>query len=196
LTAAALWSVAALFLSVIPSYARDILDTTNLALLGTITAVMLASSCLGQLAVRRGAPPVAAQAGGLLLLAIGLVGLVLASPLGTIWPLVAGAAIAGIGHGVGFLATQDDLNRIAPNEQRAEINAAFYTCIYLGVALPVIGVGILADAVSLFTGVAAFAAVTGTAALVVAAWHVASDHGQRRSAGRETSRRLTLGRSA
>jgi predicted MFS family arabinose efflux permease len=181
LTAAAVWSVAALFLSVILSYAGAILDSANLALLGAITALMLASSCLGQLVVRRGAPPVAAQAGGLLLLAIGLVGLVLASPLGTIWLLVAGAAIAGLGHGVAFLATQDHLNRIAPKERRAEVNAAFYTCIYLGVAVAVIGVGLVADAVSLFTGVAAFAAVTGAAALVIAGWHIASGRRERTS---------------
>ena len=42
-----------------------------------------------------------------------------------------------------------------------------------------IGVGILADAASLFTGVEVFAAVTGAAALVVAAWHVAAGGGRR-----------------
>jgi predicted MFS family arabinose efflux permease len=178
LTAAAVWSVAALFLSVIPSYAGDILASKNLALLGAITAVMLGSSCVGQVAVRRGAPPIAAPAGGLVLLAIGLVGLVLAKPLGVIWPLVAGAAIAGLGHGVGFLATQDDLNRIAPDEHRGEVNAAFYTSIYLGVSVSAIGVGILGSAVSLFTGLSVFAAVTGTGALGVAAWHIAAGRGR------------------
>ena len=179
LTAAALWAVAALFLSVIPSYASAILGSANLALLGAITAVMLAASCAARIAVRKGAPPIAAQAGGLVLLAVGLLGLVLASPVHAIWLLVAGAAVAGAGHGVGFLATQDDLNGIAPAEHRAEINAAFYVCIYLGVSLSVIGVGILADAASLFTGVEVFAAVTGAAALVVAAWHVAAGGGRR-----------------
>ena len=174
LTAAAMWSVAGLFLSVIPSYAGQILATKNLALLGAITAVMLACSALAQLAIRNGAPPVAAQAGGLVVLAIGLVGLVLAKPAGIIWPLIAGAAVAGLGHGAGFLATQDDLNRIAPDEHRGEVNAAFYTCIYLGVSLSVIGVGILGAAISLFTGVTVFAAVTGSAALAVAAWHLAA----------------------
>ena len=173
-TAAALWSVAALFLSVIPSYASAILASDNLAALGAISAVMLGSSCAGQLAVRRGVAPVAAQAGGLIALTIGLVGLVLAKPLGVIWPLIAGAAVAGLGHGVGFLATQDDLNRIAPEEHRGEVTAAFYTCIYLGVSVSTIGVGILGAAVSLFTGLSVFAAITGAAALAVAAWHVAS----------------------
>jgi predicted MFS family arabinose efflux permease len=189
LTAAAVWSVAALFLSVIPSYAGEIIGTKNLALLGAIAALMLVFSCVAQVAVRRGAPPVLAQAGGLLLLALGLLGLVLASPLGTAWLLVAAAVIAGTGHGLGFLATQDDLNRIAPPEHRAEINAAFYTCIYTGVALPVIGVGVLASITSLYTGVAVFAAVTGGVALVVAAWHLAAGRQVRAGGGAVPLRR-------
>jgi hypothetical protein len=73
---------------------------------------------------------------------------------------------------VAFLAAQDDLTRIAPSGQRAEVSAAFYVCIYLGVALPVIGIGILAVLTTLFTAVTTFAVVTGTAALAVAAWHL------------------------
>ena len=80
--------------------------------------------------------------------------------------------LAGAGHGLASLAAQDDLTRIAPQEQRAEVSAAFYVCIYLGVALPVIGIGVLAVRTTLFVAVATFAAVTGLAALVVAAWHL------------------------
>ncbi len=160
LTAAAVWSVA------------------GLSALGTITSVMLLASCLGQLVVRQGAPPAATQTTGLLLLALGLLGLVLASPANLIALLVVGAALAGLGHGLGFLAAQDDLNAIAPDERRGEVTAAFISCIYLGVPLSVIGAGVVAAGVSLFTGVAVFAAVTGAGALLVAAWHFTSDRGE------------------
>lgn len=173
LTAAAVWAVAGgLFLSVIPSYGATVFATDNLAILGLLTAAMLGASCIAQFAVRRGAPPIPAQAGGLALLALGLLALVLATPLKVPALLIVGALLAGVGHGLAFLAAQDDLTRIAPAEQRAEISAAFYVCIYLGVALPVIGVGILAATISLFTGISVFAAVTGTAALVLAVWHL------------------------
>ncbi|HVT67574.1 MAG TPA: MFS transporter, partial [Trebonia sp.] len=86
--------------------------------------------------------------------------------------LVVGAVLAGMGHGAAYLAAQDDLTRIAPDDQRAEVSAAFNVCIYLGVALPVIGIGILADLTTLFTAVTTFAAVTGAGALAVAAWHL------------------------
>ncbi len=173
LTAAAAWAVAGpLFLAVIPAYATGVFHTKNLALLGLISAVMLGSSCVAQLIIRRGAPATRAQAGGLTLLAIGLLALVLAKALGAPGLLVIGAVLAGGGHGLAFLAAQDDPIRIAPEAQRAEISAAFYVCIYLGVALPVIGIGVLAAAISLFTGIAVFAAVTGTASLALAAWHL------------------------
>lgn len=81
--------------------------------------------------------------------------------------------LAGTGHGIAFLAAQDDLTRIVTGEQRAEVSAAFYVCIYLGVALPVIGIGVLAVLTTLFTAVTTFAIVTGSSALAVAAWHLA-----------------------
>jgi MFS family permease len=172
ITAAAVWAVGGgLFLSVIPSYAAGLFDTKNLALLGLLTAVLLLTSCAMQLLVRRGAPPVQAQAGGLCLLALGLVGLVLAHWVSPVL-LIIGAILAGAGHGLAFLAAQDNLTQIAPDGRRGEVSAAFYVCIYLGVAVPVIGIGVLAALLSLFDAIAIFAVVTGSAALITAAWHL------------------------
>lgn len=156
----------------IPSYASAVLETSDLAVLGAVTAAMLFASCAAQVAVRNGAPPALAQAGGLTLLAAGLLALVLATPFESPALLLLGALLAGCGHGLAILAAQDNLTRIAPPEQRAEISAAFYVCVYTGVAGPVIGIGILAAAISLYTAVSVFAAVTGVVALVVAGWHL------------------------
>jgi MFS family permease len=175
LTAAALWSVAGMFFSIMPSYAGTlVLASKNLALLGLVAALVLYSSCLAQFVVRHGAPPAETQASGLGLLALGLIALVLAGPAKSAALLMAAAVLAGAGHGAALLAAQDDLNRIAPDEQRAEVSAAFYVCIYLGVALPVIGIGVLAVLTTLYTAVTTFAVVTGAAALAVAAWHLAN----------------------
>lgn len=101
----------------------------------------------------------------------GLLALVLASPARSAALLVTGAILAGSGHGVAVLAAQDDLTRIAPDAQRAEVSAAFYVCVYLGVAVPVIGIGVLSTLTTLFIAVTAFAVVTGGCALAVADWH-------------------------
>ena len=173
ITAAAAWAVAgALFLAVMPAYAASIVGTTNLGVLGAITALMLTSSCVMQIAVRRGAPAALAQGVGLLLLAAGLGGLVAADPTHLPWLLIVSAVVAGCGHGLAALAAQDDLTRIAPDEARAEVSAAFYVCIYLGVSVPAIGIGLVTTlSGSLSTGIHAFALVTGLVAVITAGWH-------------------------
>lgn len=62
-----------------------------------------------------GAPPVEAQAGGLGLLALGLLALVLASPLYFVALLIAGSVSAGAGHGLAFLAVQDNRRWFSPD---------------------------------------------------------------------------------
>jgi predicted MFS family arabinose efflux permease len=171
-TGAAVWAVVALFFSVVPSFATERFGTHNLAVLGAISAVVLICSSISQVAVRDSIEPHIAQAAGLGLLTAGLALLVVASFSDSPLVLIAASALAGTGHGLGFLGAQDDLNRLAPPERRGEINAALYTCIYLGIALPVIGVGVLSDLTTLTTAVVVFALVTGTAAVSVALWHV------------------------
>jgi sugar phosphate permease len=176
-TGAAVWAVAALFFSVVPSFATEVIGIGNLALLGAVSAIVLICSSISQLVSRNRVDPHRAQALGLGILTAGLAALVLASATDSAAALIAASVLAGTGHGIGFLGAQDDLNRLAPPERRGEINAALYTCIYLGVALPVIGVGVLSDITSLTTAVVIFALVTGTGAISVAVWHLVSGGG-------------------
>jgi MFS family permease len=169
-TGAAVWATAALFLSVVPSYAADLLDTSNLALLGTVSAVMLATSCVAQIAARRMTGHVRMQAIGLVLLAIGLAALVLAFPTRSLLVLVAAGLFAGVGHGLAFLGGQAQLNLAAPADQRGAVNAAFYMLIYLGVACGVISTGLLTLEFALSTAVTAFGVVVAAVSLLTA-WH-------------------------
>jgi MFS family permease len=184
LSAAAAWAVAGLYLSVVPSYAGSLLDTSNLALEGAITAVMLLASCAAQVAFRRGGAPERDQALGLALVVVSLVALVLAFPAHSLALVLAAAVVGGVGHGMAFLGAQADLNAIAPPERRGEVTAAFFVCVYLGVAVSAIGVGVLATIASLYTAVAVFAVVTGAACLAAIAWHVALVRGRRASLSR------------
>jgi MFS family permease len=173
LTSAAAWAVAGLYLSVVPSYAGTLLDTSNLALEGAITAVLLLASCAAQVVFRGGGAPERDQAAGLVLVVVGLIALVLAFPAGSLALVLAAALLGGVGHGMAFLGSQSDLNALAPPERRGEITAAFFMCIYLGVAVSAIGTGLVATATSLETAVVVFSVVTGAAAVGAIAWHVA-----------------------
>lgn len=173
ITGAAVWGVAALFLSVVPSYAADLLDTSNLALLGAVSGLVLGASCVAQILARHYSAYARMQALGLTLLAAGLLALVLAFPTHSLLMLVAAAILAGFGHGVGFLGAQAQLNHAAPPDRRGEVNAAFYTLIYAGVAGGVISAGLITLEASIATAVTVFAVVVGTIALATAAWHYA-----------------------
>jgi predicted MFS family arabinose efflux permease len=172
ITSAAVWAICALFLSVVPSYAAELLDTDDLALLGSVAGLILASSCVAQLAARRVHAFARAQAAGLGLAAAGLVALVAAFPLHSLACLIAAALLAGAGHGIAFLGAQSELNLAAPTASRGEVNAAFYTCTYLGVAIAVIGTGLLTLTVALSTAVTLFACAIGAICLVTAWWHL------------------------
>jgi MFS family permease len=169
LTGAAVWAVAALFLSVVPSYASDLLDSDNRALFGAIAALMLGTSCVAQFAARDRRAPRATQAAGLIVLAAGLAALVTAFPTRSLVLVLASALLAGAGHGLGFAGAQEEINEIAPPARRGEVTSAFYTCIYGGVAVSIIGLGLLP--LSLSDAVAVFASVIGGTALLTSAWH-------------------------
>ncbi len=173
LTGAAVWAVASTFLSVVPSYAGELLDTSNLALLGAVSGTMLATSCAAQIAVRKRPPAHARdQAVGLLLLAAGLVALVLAFPANSLALLIVAGVLSGAGHGLAILAAQGQINLAAPPDRRGAVNAAFYTLIYLGVATSVMSIGLMTLVVSLSTAVTVYAAGIAVVALATAAWHV------------------------
>jgi MFS family permease len=169
------WAVGALFLSVVPSYAADLLDTGDLALLGAISAVMLATACLAQALCLHGAiTPARAQPLGLGLLIAGIAALLAAFPLHALPPVLAAAVLAGTGLGFAYFGSQSAINGLAPPERRGEVTAAFITCIYLAVSFTAISTGLLSDALSLTTAIA----IAGCAVAVVAAgaitWHVAA----------------------
>jgi MFS family permease len=171
LTAATAWAVVALYLSIVPSYASGLLHTHDLALLATVAAVALLTSFAAQVVSQRWRPSLqASQAVGLAAIALGLVVLVVASPLHSLALLVAGGLVTGAGHGVAFLNAQEELNHIAPAEHRGEVTAAFIGCIYALVATSVITAGLLALGASLAHAVAAVSVALLALAVLGAAW--------------------------
>jgi MFS family permease len=173
LTAGVVWATLALFLSVVPSYAGDLLDTKNVALLATLAALSVVASTAAQIAARTlVGPGRTPQAMGLATLAAGLVLLVVASPAHSLALLALGSLAAGAGHGLAFINAQQELNELAPPERRGEVTAAFVACIYFLVATSVIAVGLLDQIASLAVSLALVAAVLVALALVLAAWQL------------------------
>jgi MFS family permease len=175
LTGASAWAVGGLFLSVVPSYAGQLLHTGDLALLGAIAALTLATSCVAQLAlVRRDVRPRAAQPAGLMMVVAGVGLLIVAFPLGSLLAMLAAAVVAGFGMGVALFGAQTEINLLAPGERRGEVTAAFIACLYGGVAVTAVGAGLLADAYGLSTAVAVVGAILAGVAATTIVWHLAA----------------------
>ncbi|MFD0392710.1 hypothetical protein ACFQ3Z_07755 [Streptomyces nogalater] len=68
--------------------------------------------------------------------------------------------------GLAFLGGITEINRVAPKERHADVLSSFYVVIYLGVGVPVIGVGFLATVTGLLTAVQLFAAVVAALCLL------------------------------
>jgi predicted MFS family arabinose efflux permease len=191
-TAGVVWATLALYLSIVPSYSADLLDTNELALLAAISATSVLASCASQiLAQRRPGSPRRDQAIGLALLASGLLALVVAAPLHSLALLLGGAVAAGTGHGIGFLNAQQELNEIAPVEHRGEVTAAFISCIYFVVACSVIGSGLLDLRFSLSVSVASVALALIAVALSTAVWQLSAAWARPHQALRRTLSRAS-----
>jgi hypothetical protein len=128
---------------------------------------MLVCSVVAQF-VGYGTPARTLQLRGLPLLAAGLAVLALTRAVASLPLLLAAAAVAGAGQGLVFLGGLTAVNHHAPPERHADVLSTFYVVIYLGVSLPVVGVGFLTTVVGLLPAVqwfAAAAAVLSVAAL-------------------------------
>jgi MFS family permease len=177
-TAALVWATVALYLSIVPSYARTSLHTANLALLALIAALALVTSCVAQIAAQRfEGSRRRDQAYGLALLTAGLAALIAGAPSHSLAVLLCGAVAAGAGHGLAFLNAQQELNELAPAARRGEVTAAFVSCIYFLVASAVVSSGVLDEFFSLTASVAAVAAGLIVIAVAATVWQLAPARG-------------------
>lgn len=159
------FSVIGLFLALVPTYVTKLSGNDNLALAGGAVALMLACSVLAQIAAS-GRQALGIQITGLLLLATGLILLAVAGGIASLPLLLVSTMVGGVGQGLTFLGGITEINRVAPKDRHADVLSSFYVVIYLGVGVPVIGVGLLATATGLLTAVQIFAAVVAALCLL------------------------------
>ncbi|MFJ3639945.1 MFS transporter [Streptomyces sp. NPDC090108] len=145
LAAFAGFALLGLFTAVAPAFLAETLGEHNLAVTGAVVFCVFCSSTVGQLLMGRlGAGP--ALPWGCVVLVAGLL-LVGASLLTASFPvLLAGAVTGGVGQGMAFRAALTAVSSAAPPERRGATISAFFVIAYLGISLPVVGVGALAVA--------------------------------------------------
>ena len=164
----AAFAVLGLFSAVAPSFLAKLLHLTSPWLPGVVVFLLLAASAVGQLALELTTPDVALPVGSVVMVAgCGLIaGGVAASSLAL---LLAGAAVAGLGIGLAFRAGLTIVESRSPSAQRAEVASSFFVVSYVAISLPIVGIGVAAQAVGLRTAGVVFTGLVGLLALAVTA---------------------------
>lgn len=175
ITGMSAWIVGALYLSVVPSYTAELLDVDNLALLALPTTAMLATACATHaLSLRSRRSPAHLQLGGLALMVCSAALLVAALPLHSLVVLMVAAVVAGMSLGLGFGASQTEINQLAPAGRRGEVTAAYVMIIYAGISVASLLVGRLGDAYGITRAVAMAAGAVAIGAMGAGWWRLRS----------------------
>ena len=178
------FAVLGLFTAVAPAFLGQELGVTSRALIGLVVFAVFAASAAGQLTLQLLPEKVAIPAGpGALIAGMGLLALGLATS--SLALLVLGGVIAGFGQGLSFRAGLAAVNERSPATERASVASSFFVVMYVAISLPVIGEGVLAQAIGLRAAGLIFAAlVAGLSAVVLvllAQTHSADARASRRS---------------
>ena len=164
LAAAAAFALFGLFTSLAPGFIAGTLHQSSHALAGLATFIVFGAAALAQIAVGRLPVPRGRQAGlGLAVLAAGVAAVTAAVWLPSLALFLAGGAVAGAGAGAAFKTSITTAVSIAPAGARGETLAGLFVAAYLGLTVPVVGLGIATQFVT------ARAAVLGFAAVLIAA---------------------------
>ncbi len=142
------FSLLGVFTSVAPAFLAEELGVRNRALVGLIVAGAFFASTVGQLLVPRLGTRRAVPLGCLVLIGgMGLLALSLSTR--TLVPLLAAALVGGTGQGMALRGAVGEVAAAAPAAHRGGVLSALFVVAYLGISVPVIGVGLLAGPLGL-----------------------------------------------
>ena len=155
------------FTSVAPSLLAGVLHNDSHAVAGAVAFAVFGAGAAAQIVLSRAARRT--QAGlGLAALIAGLAMVTAAAWLPSFWLLLAGGIVAGAGAGAAFRGTVATVISITPPQMRGEGLAGLFLGAYVGLAIPVVGLGVATLWVSLPTAVLGLAVALTAAVLPVA----------------------------
>jgi MFS family permease len=145
------------FTGVASAFLPTVLGVDSHFVVGLVVFLVFGSSTVGQLLLGK-AEPRAAMRRGCAGLILGPAIIFAALAAESLALLIVGGIVTGIGQGLGFRAALFTVNAAAPAERRAEVASSFFVVAFVGLSLPVVGIGLLADLTDLKTAGLVFAA--------------------------------------
>jgi MFS family permease len=163
------FAVTGLFTAVAPSFVADVIGIRNHAVAGAIACSIFAASAAAQVLAGR-IEAQRAVALGCAVLVVGMVIIAASLHFSSLALLIVGAVVAGVGQGISFSRGLAAVAERTPPDRRAEVSSTYFVIAYVAISLPVVGVGLAAEAWGLRTAGIAFAlAVCVLAILCLAA---------------------------
>jgi predicted MFS family arabinose efflux permease len=158
------FAVYGVFTSLAPSFLATTLHERSHAIAGAVAFAAFACGALAQLAASRLAMRDTLRLGTTVLIA-GLALLVVGMWVSSLVVFVLGGAAAGAGAGLVFRGALAGATSTAPPRARAEVLAGFFLGAYLGLSLPVVGLGIATQWVPPRQAMIAFVALVSIAVI-------------------------------
>jgi MFS family permease len=168
------FSLLGTFSALAPTFLGQVLHEGNHAIGGVIVFVLFGTATVTQLLLARfNSRPVIVFGLATFLVALALI--VAGLSVASLALFVIGTVVGGVGGGSVFLGSLSTANRLAPPEQRGRVVSTYFVFCYVGLTIPVIGVGVASVHVGTFRAVL-------VCSIVLAALSVVSIAGIRRSA--------------
>jgi MFS family permease len=138
-----------IFSALAPTFLRDVLHQDNYAVAGVVVFILFGVAtvtevCVGQLDYRK------VVSFGLALFLLVLALIVAGLSQASLGLFLAGTAVGGIAVGCVFMGSLSTANRLAPAERRGQVVSSYFVLCYLGLTVPVIGVGISSEYFGIF----------------------------------------------
>ncbi len=159
------FAVLGLFTAVSPRIVSEVIGNPNHALAGFVAFLVLGSSTAAQVGLRS-VPRALALDGGCVALAVGTLLVTVALHTASLGVLLAGTVIAGVGQGTSFSSGLSAIGSLVPAGRRAEVTSTFFVVCYVAISVPVVGVGLAAQALGLVTAGTIFTVAVAALALV------------------------------
>ncbi|HEY6315377.1 MAG TPA: hypothetical protein VIY52_31860 [Streptosporangiaceae bacterium] len=164
----AVWALSGFYLSLGPLLAAQVLRSPNLLWGGLVMFLFAGTAAAAATGFRGVSPPTARLADCLAVLA-GAVMTLAAIETASAAAFLIGAAVAGVGLGMGFLGAFRTVSALAAPAQRASLVAAIFIVSYLAFSIPALIAGVATTDVGLHQTALVYCAAIATLGAVAAA---------------------------
>ncbi|GAA4860259.1 MFS transporter [Paenibacillus vulneris] len=178
------WAVAGFFMVVAPTFVTTLVGIKNLAISGAVVFLMLGSSSVMQIVLNK-LTFKSSILTGFSLLTIGIICVSISIPTHALWLLLVSTLIAGAGHGPTSSLSLHFVSEIAPKESKADAVSIYYAIAYLGVSVPVLGLGFIAERLGMYYGILLFSVVILAVLVVLTRFVILSSKGSKLLLGQE-----------